>query len=176
MKSGDWEQSNTAEKFWTVYSDRSHNTTYNSPSVSGGKCGELKFNEEVRIAKIENGFALVYSEPKKGFNFPQISSSAESKGWIPMKNLLLWNSCPTDDVGIYHKALIVANLDKMKKGDTDFSVRFENPETRDNPKQLVASMDFFFIMKKGPNNMVLLATGCKIPIRFFMAGQTKVTM
>ena len=66
LSSGSWGQNAKANKYWTVYSDRSHNTTYNSPSTSSGKCDELNFNEEVRIAKIEGDFALA----KKLLGFP----------------------------------------------------------------------------------------------------------
>lgn len=161
-RTADWGQSSRASKYWKVYSDRSHNTTYNSPSVSGGKCDELAFNEELRIAKIQNGFALVYTETQKGFAYPQISSSAKSRGWVPMKNLLLWSSCPTDEHGIYKKALIVTNIEGVQKGLKDIGKRYENPESKDAPKKLVADMNFYFVMKKAAGDMVLLAKECKM--------------
>ena len=97
-------------EFWYVYSDRSDNTTYESPSVNSTKCGSLDFNEEVVIAKIEGDFALVYTEPGAPV-YPQISRRAKSRGWIPMNHLLLWNSCPANEKGIYNKAIIVGNID-----------------------------------------------------------------
>lgn len=162
VKSGKWGQTNKAQKYWTVYSDRSHNTTYNSPSTSGGKCDELDFNEQVRIAKIENDFALVYTENQKGSIYPLISTYAKSRGWIPMKNLLLWSSCPTDEAGIYNKALIVLNIDEAKKGNTDIDKRYQNPITKESPQKLVADMNFYFVMKKADNGLVLLARECKM--------------
>ena len=78
LKSGTWGQTAKANKYWTVYSDRSQNTTYNSSSSSSGKCDELDFNEQVRIAKIENGYALVYTENQKGVTYPLISSSGRN--------------------------------------------------------------------------------------------------
>ena len=162
VKSGNWGQNIKGSKYWTVYSDRSNNTTYNSPSSSGEKCDELKFNEQVRIAKIENGYALVYSEFQKGVTYPIISTSAKSRGWIQMKNLLLWNSCPTDEAGIYNKAVIVLNIDEQKKGNQDLGKRYQNPETKDDPKKLVADMNFYFVMKKADNGLVLLARECKM--------------
>lgn len=162
LKSGNWGQTTKGNKYWTVYSDRSHNTTYNSPSTSGGKCDELDFNDQVRIAKIENGFALVYTENQKGVTYPLISSTAQSRGWIPMKNLLLWSSCPTDEAGIYNKALIVLNIDEQKKGNPDLGKRYQNPEDKEDPKKLVADMNFYFIMKKADNGLVLLARECKM--------------
>lgn len=162
LKSGNWGQNTKGNKFWTVYSDRSRNTTYESPYVGAGKCDELDFNEQVRIAKIENGYALVYTENQRGVTYPLISSSAKSRGWIPMKNLLLWNSCPTDEAGIYKKALIVLNIDEQKKGNPDLGKRYQNPISRDDPKKLVADMNFYFVMKKADNGLVLLARECKM--------------
>lgn len=162
LKSGNWGQTTKANKYWTVYSDRSNNITYNTPSSSGGKCDELDFNEQVRIAKIENGYALVYTENQKGVTYPLISSSAKSRGWIPMKNLLLWGSCPTDEAGIYNKALIVLNIDEQRKGNSDLGKRYQNPESKDDPKKLVADMNFYFVMKKADNGLVLLARECKM--------------
>lgn len=162
LNSGNWGQNAKANKYWTVYSDRSHNTTYNTPSTSGGKCDELTFNEEVRIAKIEGDFALVYTEKKKGVIYPLISSEAQSRGWIPMKNLLLWNSCPTDDAGIYQKALIVLNIEGVKNNNGDLGKRYMNPATKDSPLKVVSDMRFYFIMKQADNGLVLLAKECKM--------------
>ena len=162
VKSGKWGQTNKSQKYWTVYSDRSHNTTYNTPSTSGGKCDALDFNEQVRIAKIENDFALVYTENQKGVIYPLVSSNAKSRGWIPMKNLLLWSSCPTDEAGIYNKALIVTNIDEAERGNTDIDKRYKNPITKESPQKLVADMNFYFVMKKADNGLVLLAKECKM--------------
>ena len=162
LGSENWGQKQTTENYWTVYSDRSHNTTYNASSTSSGKYGELDFNEQVRIAKIENDFALVYTEKQKGVLYPLISTDAVCRGWIPMKNLLLWNSCPTDEKGIYNKALIVMNIDEQRKGNTDLGKRYNNPATKDNPQKVVADMNFYFVMKKSDNGLVLLSRECKM--------------
>ncbi len=160
LSSGTWGQGAKSDKYWTVYSDRSHNVTYNTPSTSGGKCDELGFNEKVRIAKIEGDFALVYKEPREGVQNFVISTEAVSKGWIPMKNLLLWESCPTDEAGIYNKALIVLNIDD--NNNADLGMRYKNPETRDEPTKPEAGMDFYFVMKKGENGLVLLSKECSM--------------
>jgi hypothetical protein len=156
LNSGNWGAFNKYGGYWVVWSDRSHNTTYSSPSATSAKCGELKFNEEVRIAKIQNGFALVYQENQKGSRFPIISNSAISRGWVSMKNLLLWESCPTNDAGIYQKALLVNNIDKTKDK-ADIGKCYTNPATRDGASPLRYDMRFYFIMKKADNGLVLLA-------------------
>ena len=87
---GQNQQPSLGKRYWVAYSDREENTTYNSPSISSGEFSHLRFNETVRIAKIQNGFALVYREPVEAVAYPNISDNAETRGWVPMKNLLLW--------------------------------------------------------------------------------------
>ena len=75
VKSSDFGQneSNSNGDFWDVYSDRSNNATYTSPKTTSAKHETLDFRQPLRIAKIENGFALVYEEPKN-VQYPLISS------------------------------------------------------------------------------------------------------
>ena len=145
---------NPTHRYWIAYSDRDNNITYTSPN-GGTAFSKLSFNEEVRIAKIQGNYALVYSERKNGA-WPEISEMAQSKGWIPMDNLLLWQSCPVDDKGIYYKALIVANLDKQSNN--DLGRIYTSPVDRTQSKQLKSTIEFFFVMKKDPKTgLVLLA-------------------
>lgn len=149
MKSGDWGQSKAPreKKHWVAFSDRAGNTTYTSPSSSSTKFSELGFNDKVIIAKIENGYALVYTDPKYQ-GWPAYSEKAESKGWVPMNNLLLWQSCPADSKGIYQKALLAANLETEANKNLGF--RYSNPETKSDPKGVITDMTFYFVMKTDP--------------------------
>lgn len=53
------------KRYWDVYSDRDNNKVYPEPLKNTQPLSrELKLGEKLRIAKIENEFALVYSEPK----------------------------------------------------------------------------------------------------------------
>lgn len=158
MRSSDFGQSDTKSTYWLAYSDRDDNTTYNSPG--GSACGKLNFNEPVRIAKISGNYALVYDEPQKGLVYPKISASAKSKGWIPMKNLLLWQSCPTNDQYIYNKALIVMNIDQRQTMG-DKALCYRNPESKDKGTRLRTTMEFYFVMKE-VGNLSLLARQYKI--------------
>ena len=143
--------------FWTVYSDRSGNNCYED-SKGNVECGKLAFGEEVRIADIDNGRALVYIESDNSTRYPQISSSAVVKGWVPIDNLLLWPQCPTNERYIYHKALIVANMDEVK-GDPDFAFYFTNPQTKEGKGGLKSRMEFLYVMKTDKQTgKVLLAT------------------
>lgn len=164
VKSSDFGQneSNSNGDFWDVYSDRSNNATYTSPKTTSAKHETLDFRQPLRIAKIENGFALVYEEPKN-VQYPLISSEAESKGWIPMENLLLWSSCPTDQYGIYNKALLALNFEEYKKNGSKTTIgnKYTNPELREADGKISTSMTFYFVMKE-ENGKVLLANQYKL--------------
>lgn len=158
VNSSDWGQSNKIKKYWIVFSDRDDNNTYASPSNTQ-IYGKLNFNETLRIAKISGDYALVYEEPQKGVIYPEISSSAKSKGWVPLKNLLLWTSCPTNEKFIYNKALIVMNLDEGKSQDA--ALCFKNPDDRTHGTQLQTRLEFYFVMKE-VGNLSLLARQYKV--------------
>lgn len=149
----------SVKKFWVVYSDRDGNTTYSSPS-GGSKCDELKFNETVRIAEIKGNYALVYTEPQRGVSYPTISSTAKSRGWVPMDHLLLWSTCPANEKGIYYKALLSANLDKAK-GATTIGKLYKNPDATSDYSNLTTDMNFYFVMKR-KGDLVLLSRQYKM--------------
>lgn len=161
LKSGDWGQNKSPreKKHWVAFSDRDKNTTYASANTSN-PIGELKFNESVIIAKIENGFALVYQDPKFT-TWPGYSEKAVSKGWVPMDKLLLWESCPADDKGIYQKALLAANLEK--KGNESMGYRYTNPQLHTDPKGIKTDMTFYYVLKTDPKTgMKLLANQARL--------------
>lgn len=161
-KTGEWGQKNTVQDYWNVWSDRSQNKTYNGPSESSGKYKELSFNQSLRIAQIEKGYALVYEEPMKGMPFPVISEKAICMGWVKMNNLLLWENCPTNDLGIYHKALIVANVEGWgKAGNASLDKSYKNFETKDGEEKVKTDMTFYFVMKE-VGDYVLLARSAKM--------------
>ena len=156
--SSNYGQSTQTNKYWIAYSDRANNTTYSNPS-GGSTYSKLDFNEKVRIAKISGNYALVYSD--EGGTFPKITANAKSRGWIQMDHLLLWPTCPTNDKGIYYKALIVANLDKTSQNDQSLGKLYASPDKTNVIGNLTSSYDFYFIMKRA-NGLVLLAKQYKM--------------
>ena len=143
------------KEYWIVYSDRADNTTYIAPG-SSTPFDALAFNERVRIAKIENGYALVYNEPKEQAIYPAISSQIVWKGWIPMNRLLLWNTCPANRKGIYEKAMLCANIDEnLDNG--NLGKLFKDPKNTKKFEPLSINFNYYFIMKR-EGKMVLLAT------------------
>lgn len=92
---------------WIVYSDREDNKTYNEASMSSGIHSTLHFLEKLYVGDVKNGFALVFKSEIKQSAYPNISGPVEWKGWIPLKNLLLWHQCPKNNNGIYQKGVVV---------------------------------------------------------------------
>lgn len=154
-RSADYGQKNPPRNttFWVVYSDRDDNVTYTAPGGTT-KFSTLPLNQKLRIAQIKDKYALVYTEPQEDIAYPMISQFAECKGWIPMKNLLLWHSCPADSKGIYYKALLCVNLDK---DGGNIGNLYKNPKNKNKYEKLKSNMDFYFVMKR-EGNLALLAS------------------
>lgn len=134
------------KKYWIAYSDRANNRTFAEPSTSAKQYSTLSFNEKVTIAKIQNGFALVISDPKQDY-WPNISGAATVRGWVKLTNLLLWDSCPANEYGIYNKAVICLNIDASSIRDASVRGRlFKNPSESASAK-LKADMKFYYVMK-----------------------------
>lgn len=160
LKSPNWGQDNKTNSYWKVYSDRANNVTYKSPSNKSDRFATLGLNDELRIAKIQDGYALVYVEQYTAAIYPKINKPV-SKGWVPMNHLLLWSSCPADEKGIYHKALPLVNVDEFVKAknngtEKDMGKVFDNPMAKSNPKKLKASMEFYFVMKEDKESGLVL--------------------
>lgn len=147
MKTADFGQRREPKdrRFWIVYSDRDNNPTYEAPD-GATKYKSLNLNDRLRIAQIRNGYALVYEEPQADIAYPKISQYAECKGWIPMKNLLIWHSCPADEAGIYYKALLCVNLDR--NADSNLGNLYRNPANKNKYEKLSTDMRFYFVMKR----------------------------
>ena len=157
-KSRDYFQKTSArgengKEYWIVYSDRNENPAYDSPG-SRKVITSLKFNEKVRIAQIQNGYALVYAEPKEGETYPRISGDAVMKGWVPMENLLLWNVCPVNESGIYYKAMLCANLDENMND--RMGRLYLNPGNMDQFSSMSIDFRYYFVMKT-EDDLVLLS-------------------
>lgn len=145
------------QEYWQVLSDRDNNPVYASESGSE-VIGHLEWNEAVTIARISNDRALVITGTFSKGDYPKIPLNARSLGWVPMDKLLLWETCPTDDAGIYYKALISLNLDARNiRTDNTVGKMYGNPDDLSKSAPLTTDKKFYYIMKR-EDNMVLLAT------------------
>ena len=159
LRSGDYGQNSSrrgsdGQEYWIVYSDRANNPTYVEPG-SKTVFKQLGFNDKVRIAQIKDGWALVYTEPKEQETYPRFSSMIEWQGWIPMDHLLLWSVCPTNDKGIYNKAVFCVNLDENTSNGRTGKC-FKNPDNMDDYSRTRTDFTYFFVMKE-QGDLFLLA-------------------
>ena len=157
----DWGQNRRAKsQLWVVFSDRANNTTYTTPERTQ-ELGELKFGEKVCIAEIKGDMALVYFD--NNLHYPDIPNTINSKGWVPMTNLLLWRNCPTDEKDVQMKGIIAVNLNNMTK-DEDFQNKlFKNPDNHNNASALNTDMHFYYVLKQTDDGEYsLLCTGSQV--------------
>ena len=129
---------------WIVYSDRSHNNTYLTPSNENKSNTTLDFGQQLYVADIENGFALVFTDERSQDNYPKINRSAEFKGWVPIENLLMWQTCPKNHNEIFMKALVVYDFESDVDADPYY---LRNPSTHDKSQIASVDLDILFIMK-----------------------------
>jgi len=92
---------------WKVYSDRNENQTYTSP---GGTVAKkiLGFMQRFYVAERKGDFLHIYKDPVRP-NFPGISASAESYGWIHKDHLLLWEHCLVNNQNHIDKKAMILN-------------------------------------------------------------------
>lgn len=142
------------KRFWVAFSDRSDNTTYMEPKNGAKPYSTLSFNEKVTIAQIKNDYALVISDPKAE-QWPKISAQAVVRGWVKLSNLLLWETCPANEFGIYNKAIICANADAKTIKDVSLLGKLYSNPTKPATGKLKTDMKFYFIMKEEGSKALL---------------------
>jgi len=144
IKSNDFGKSNTI--VWKVYSDRANNKAYTEPNASSAVLSTLGFMEQLNVADIQNGFALVYKSFYAGLD---ISKDAQCFGWIPVDNLLLWEECPQTHSKIYQKALVVHDPEKHGTIAEKNPPFYMEPDKKAdiNPSQRAKDLEIYFIMK-----------------------------
>lgn len=141
-----WGTKNMGNAYWIVWSDRDHNTVYTDAQRSGTTGRSLNLGDAVIIADVQGSMAMVYQDDTRNKKWPEVTDNAKLIGWVPMKNLILWDRCPTSDVGIYQKALIAIHLNDLK---TLKRFVYREPEEKEEGRQdLTMDMKFYFIMKE----------------------------
>jgi Mg-chelatase subunit ChlD len=101
--------------------------------------------EKVYVAEVKNGYALVFTDEYTN-NYPSINSSAKSKGWISVENLLLWEKCPQNKNLIFQKGLVVG--DPSKNSNLVQNPPFiTEPSSSGSRKGNAYRLEILFIMK-----------------------------
>lgn len=150
--------------FWIVYIDREGVRSYTSSIGGTVEKDDLKFMHPYFVAKIENGYALLYEEKNIQVNL-EISKKAKSIGWVPVEHLLLWSTCPRNQGQVYQKAVILKDIDEIqnKKDIKEISPEFsKSPERVVGTGWRVSDLEFYFVYKT-VNGAALLVADSKLP-------------
>ena len=148
---------NNTNEVWVAFSDRSGNPTYSDASHTNRTGRTLSYGERLYIAKVQNGFALVFKDNKSYRIDEKISKKADFPGWVPIENLLLWVECPKGVGQIYNKALVVWDPDTKATGsqpqrNPNYILDPERPSVVSN--LTAQDLDILFVMKKSVVNQV----------------------
>lgn len=142
---------------WIVYVDREGVIAYQQPKIGSSVERTLHFMDPYYVAKIENGFALLFSEKtQEGLT---ISKRAKSIGWVSVDELLLWTSCPRTIGQVYQKAVILKDIDAIQNKK---DINETSPEFSKSPSQMIGAgwratdLEFYFVYKTSSNGAALL--------------------
>lgn len=147
IRKGDFGNKNT-KTVWTVYSDRTDNKAYSSPNASASVSATLGFRDKLYVAKMESGYALVYSDTEIQDNFPKINKTAVCKGWVPISNLLLWEECPMTQNRIFQKALVVHDISQSHTAEMNPHFLLSPAANTSQSNLQAKNLDILFVMKK----------------------------
>ena len=150
--------------FWIVYIDREGAKSYTSSTGGSIEKSNLEFMHPYFVAKIENGYALLYEEKNIQENL-EISKKAKSIGWVPVEHLLLWSTCPRTQGQVYQKAVILKDIEAIQNKK---DINETSPEFSKNPESFIGSgwratdLEFYFVYKM-VNGSALLVADSKLP-------------
>lgn len=150
--------------FWIVYIDREGVRSYTSSIGGTVEKDDLKFMHPYFVAKIENGYALLYEEKNIQVNL-EISKKAKSIGWVPVEHLLLWSTCPRTQGQVYQKAVILKDIDEIQNKN---DINQTSPEFSKSPERVIGTgwrasdLEFYFVYKT-VNGAALLVADSKLP-------------
>lgn len=153
-----WDWANVAEKrnwgecsnqFWRVYIDRDGVKAHESPNDTSRVVNIFDFMDEMYVAKIQNGYALLYTEKYAQTNL-EISPKAKSQGWVSVDELLLWSTCPRTRSQIYQKAVMLKDPEAIqnKKDLNEVSPEFSKSPYKHIPTgRRATDLEFYFVYK-----------------------------
>ena len=152
------------QHFWIVYVDREGVKSHKEPSPYGKTERVLSFMDAFFVAKVENGYALLYEEKKSMENL-EISRKAKAIGWVSVDSLLLWTTCPRTIGQVYQKAVILKDIDAIQN---KRDINETSPEFSKSPNRLInngwraTDLEFYFVYKTS-HGAVLLFEDSKLP-------------
>ncbi len=149
-------RSKSSDNAWLVISDRESNTVYEKPNTSSATVATLGFQEYCYVVSEEKDWIEVIDASVDKL---KIINVKRKLGWIPKKNILLWNSGVVQSgTKIHRKVLLlnraddVENILKLKK--QEFVEMYKGPTTATKlPDRKI--FDYYFVMKKDGSRLLL---------------------
>jgi len=136
--------------YWSVVSDRDGNTSYNKPQTASGKMKDLKFGEVFYVVDERNGWIRLSKGTRTSEKDPKAGKSNVDYGWIPKRNVLMWNYPLVDrKTKVSRKAILLNTVESAVKASSDTSAPlYREPSDKSESSDSRSLYDFYYIMKE----------------------------
>lgn len=137
--------------YWTVVSDRDDNVSYNKPETKSGVKKNIQFGEVFYVVEERNGWIKLSKGTRiKGKKSSKVGRNNEDYGWIPKRNLLMWNYPLVDDKTKVSKKVILLNTvnSVVSSSSENNAPLFMKPSSSSNSTDSRSLYDFYYIMKE----------------------------
>jgi hypothetical protein len=145
-------------KFWTVFSDRDNNPSYNKPDQNSGVKRNLQFLDNFYVIDEEGEFVHIARGDIAGSL--GTLSNMQDYGWISKRRLIVWTKCVETKARITQKAILLNKIDTVSKtdfADANRAVLFYSDPEIDKGKKTADSRLFevFYVYKTSPTSVLL---------------------
>lgn len=152
-----------AKNAWLVISDRDNNSVYEKPDLNSAKVGVVGFREHFYVLEEEKDWIKIVDAQVDEL---RITNKKRELGWIPKKNILLWNSGVVGLSSNIHKKVLLLNRaddirNVLKLQDKLKVDIYRAPDASSTKEPDLKIFEFYFVMKR-ENNMVLLCQESEI--------------
>jgi hypothetical protein len=141
---------------WLVFSDRTNNPVFDK--AGGKQIGTIDFRELFWVVEEKEGWIKIVDATVNGM---KIENLKREIGWVPKKNMLLWNSGLIDlNTKIHKKALLLNRADDIenvvRRRDKFIVDVYKGPQTSTKEAD-IRIFSFYYVLKK-EGNMLLIGT------------------
>ena len=138
--------------FWTVYSDRANNKSFERP-VSGIVKKNMRWKEPFIVVEENDKYIHIFKDPDPS---ETLSDRAEDYGWVKKENMLLWTKPLHNSKSIKKKAMILNTLDvikrSLKEGESKGAKFFNDPELTIQNENFANIYSILYIYKLYPDH------------------------
>lgn len=145
-------------RFWTVFSDRDNNPSYNEPNEAGGVKRTLKFLDNFYVIEEKGQYVHIARGEIAGSTGKL--DNMQDFGWISKRRLVVWPKCVETKARITQKAILLNKIDTVSKSDfggANKAVLFYSDPEIDRGRKTGESRLFevFYVYKTTPTSVLL---------------------